>query len=129
MAKTNQSFGWGWEHRAGKQWWKLVTVTLEDIDDTTIEGVCDALRKAAEGLETPTVSLGTEDYEYSDTKYEDYEYSDTKYPVLRVEGWRRATESEVAVRKAEMDNAELDRRNYEQREIDRLKASRPELFK
>ena len=96
------------------------TAKIEVAPDTagSVESYVTMLRKAADGLDnaqiTTAVECGT--------------YGDRDYDKVYVTGWRDATDEEIVAARATRTEETRRVREFDDAQIARLKASRPEAF-
>jgi len=118
-------FGWGWRERrvapGGRKWVLQKHVKVyPDVYDTWanfVNRVSDLIHD--QGLEDPHVDL----------EFVGGSYGDSDRHEFCIEGWRDATEEEIAAREAEIRAHEELARQLEEQQIESLKKIRPELFK
>lgn len=68
-----------------------------------------------------------EDVQFRD-EVEHGTYGDRDYDRLALTGWKDASPAEIAEKQAEVDETKAVARRYQERQIERLRAERPELF-
>jgi hypothetical protein len=61
--------------------------------------------------------------------YETYDDYGSPSVSIYIEGWRKATPAEIRAAKTKRAEAEAQQRSFEEQQIERLRAQRPELFK
>jgi nicotinamide mononucleotide adenylyltransferase len=118
-------FGWGWRERRleprGRKW----------VIQKHVKQHVDVYGTWAEFVNRVSDLISEQDIEspHVDSEVEYGTYGDRDRDVFVIEGWRDATEEEIAAREKEIEVEEDRRKKYEEQQIESLKKIRPELFK
>jgi hypothetical protein len=88
-----------------------------DLDGMSIDRVVEYLNEKAEGLSDPVLSIECGGY-YGDTIVEQ-----------TLSGWRKATDAEIQKDAADRAQTIAQQRQWEERQAETLRKTRPDLFK